>query len=160
MGEEWGAREPFPFFCDFHGELAEAVRKGRRREFAEAYAAHGDDIPDPLSADTRSSAVLDWDARAKPPHTARLTLTRALLAARRKWIAPLVPEMLTPGNVRWQSGMLAADWPAGGKHLLLVANLSDSAQPKPSIAWGEPIWGGTPRDTIPPWSVHAAIGGP
>ena len=34
MGEEWGARQPFLFFCDFHGELAAAVRDGRRREFA------------------------------------------------------------------------------------------------------------------------------
>src|SRR5712691_137991 len=30
MGEEWGARTPFPFFCDFTGSLAEAVRNGRR----------------------------------------------------------------------------------------------------------------------------------
>ena len=40
MGDEWGAREPFPFFCDFKGDLAEAVRNGRRKEFAEAYAQH------------------------------------------------------------------------------------------------------------------------
>ena len=39
MGDEWGARRPFPFFCDFQGELADAVRNGRRKEFAEAYAA-------------------------------------------------------------------------------------------------------------------------
>ena len=30
MGEEWGTTRPFPFFCDFEPELAEAVRKGRR----------------------------------------------------------------------------------------------------------------------------------
>ena len=34
MGEEWGATEPFPFFCDFDADLAEAVREGRRQEFA------------------------------------------------------------------------------------------------------------------------------
>ena len=34
MGEEWGAASPFPFFCDFSGELAEVVRKGRREEFS------------------------------------------------------------------------------------------------------------------------------
>ena len=34
MGEEWGSRQPFPFFCDFKGELADAVRNGRKREFA------------------------------------------------------------------------------------------------------------------------------
>src|SRR5664280_2391578 len=37
MGEEWGATEPFPFFCDLSGERAEAVRKGRKAEFADAY---------------------------------------------------------------------------------------------------------------------------
>src|SRR5262249_128090 len=30
MGEEWGSIRPFPFFCDFRGELAQAVRQGRR----------------------------------------------------------------------------------------------------------------------------------
>ena len=34
MGEEWGCQQPFLFFCDFEGELGEAVRKGRREEFA------------------------------------------------------------------------------------------------------------------------------
>ena len=49
MGEEWGSKVPFPFFCDFKGGLAEAVRKGRRNEYAWAYATYGDDVPDPLS---------------------------------------------------------------------------------------------------------------
>ena len=48
MGEEWGSKAPFPFFCDFEGDLAEAVRQGRRREYAWAYAKYGDEIPDPL----------------------------------------------------------------------------------------------------------------
>jgi maltooligosyltrehalose trehalohydrolase len=30
MGEEWAAAQPFPFFCDFDADLADAVRKGRR----------------------------------------------------------------------------------------------------------------------------------
>src|SRR5690606_30237765 len=34
MGEEWGETRPFQFFTDFHGDLAVAVREGRRREFA------------------------------------------------------------------------------------------------------------------------------
>ena len=33
MGEEWGSKAPFPFFCDFKGDLADAVRKGRRAEY-------------------------------------------------------------------------------------------------------------------------------
>ena len=49
MGEEWGSKTPFPFFCDFQGDLADAVRKGRRSEFAWAYAKYGDEVPDPLA---------------------------------------------------------------------------------------------------------------
>ena len=33
MGEEFAASSPFLFFCDFTGDLAEAVTEGRRREF-------------------------------------------------------------------------------------------------------------------------------
>jgi maltooligosyltrehalose trehalohydrolase len=158
MGDEWGAREPFPFFCDFKGELADAVRKGRRREFAEAYAAYGEEIPDPLSVDTWSSAALDWDARSKPAHSSRLALVRALLATRQKLIAPLIPTMVTAGNVRFDAGVLSADWIAGEKRLRLLANLADASAAKPALAWGAPIWGDQPPQELPPWSVYAAIG--
>ena len=67
MGEEWGSKRPFPFFCDFRGELADAVRKGRRDEFKSEYAELGDEIPDPLDEETFRSAVLDWDARETGP---------------------------------------------------------------------------------------------
>ena len=49
MGEEWGCTQPFPFFCDFSGDLADAVRNGRRKEFADAYADPAMEVPDPLS---------------------------------------------------------------------------------------------------------------
>jgi maltooligosyltrehalose trehalohydrolase len=160
MGEEWGASEPFPFFCDFQGELAEAIRQGRRREFAEAYAAHGAEIPDPLARRTRDSAVLDWQARTREPHAARLALTRALLAARRKWVVPLIPAMTMPGEVRLNDGLLHAQWVALGRSLLLLANLSDDPRPHPAdLVWGASIWGDKPSHELPPWSVYAAIGG-
>ena len=49
MGEEWGSKAPFPFFCDFKGDLADAVAQGRRREYGWAYAKYGDEVPDPLA---------------------------------------------------------------------------------------------------------------
>ncbi len=158
MGDEWGAREPFPFFCDFHGDLADAVRQGRRREFAEAYALHGDEIPDPLAQETRDAATLDWQAREEPAHAERLALTKALLAARHHFVAPLIPAMTTAGEVTFESGVLTARWAAGNKTLLLLSNLSDAGKPKPALAWGKPIWGDTPPPELPPWSVYAAIG--
>ena len=53
MGEEWGAATPFAYFCDFHGELGEAIRAGRRREFA-AFHDHDVEVPDPLAESTFS----------------------------------------------------------------------------------------------------------
>jgi maltooligosyltrehalose trehalohydrolase len=159
MGEEWGATEPFPFFCDFTGDLADAIRNGRKREFAEAYARHGDEIPDPLSGDTRTSAVLDWDSPGKPEHARRLELTRALLATRRRWIVPLLPAMTGGGSATFDDGILHATWPAGPDSLLLLANVSSTPTPCPPIAWGDQIWGDAPPRDLPPWSVYAAIGG-
>jgi malto-oligosyltrehalose trehalohydrolase len=159
MGEEWGATEPFPFFCDFTGDLADAVRNGRKREFAEAYARYGDEIPDPLSGDTRASAVLDWNALGKSEHARRLALTRSLLAARRQRIVPLIPAMTGENTATFDDGIVHASWPAGSHSLLLLVNFADTSTPCPPIAWGEPIWGDAPPRDLPPWSVYAAIGG-
>jgi len=158
MGEEWGATEPFPFFCDFAGELADAVRNGRRKEFAEAYAKHdGADIPDPLAEATRNAAVLDWQAPLVSPHRERLALTRALLTARREHVVPLLPLMRGGAHVEFSSGVLAAIWRAGERRLQLVANLSERVKPRLQLRWGAPIWGDEPPHDLPPWSVFAAI---
>ena len=158
MGEEWGATEPFPFFCDFQGDLAEAVRNGRRREFAEAYARHGEEIPDPLSAATRASAVPDWNALAKPAHAERLALVRSLLDVRKRSIVPLLSEIKSRGEASFASGLLRARWRAGAKSLQLLANLSDKNARRPGACGGEPIWGGEPPQTLSSWSVYVAIG--
>ena len=98
MGDEWGAREPFPFFCDFKGELAEAVREGRRKEFAEAYARHGGEVPDPLAEQTVRLAALDWTRSKKPDHRARLDLVRRLLAARKAIVMPACRNSPVPAR--------------------------------------------------------------
>jgi maltooligosyltrehalose trehalohydrolase len=159
MGDEWGATEPFPFFCDFQGDLAEAVRQGRKREFADAYAKHGGaDIPDPLAQSTRDAAVLDWDAHLRPPHAERLALTQSLLAARKQHVVPLTPAMSSDNQVDFDNGLLNAAWPAGDKLLQIVANLSAVCQPCPTVNWTQHVWGGTPPDPLPAWSVYAGIG--
>src|SRR6202022_4317381 len=79
MGEEWGSKAPFPFFCDFQGDLANAVRQGRRKEFDGAYAKYGDEIPDPLEESTFQSAALDWDALNDAAGGGRLALVRDVL---------------------------------------------------------------------------------
>ncbi len=161
MGEEWGSRRPFPFFCDFTGALAAAVRKGRRNEFKAAYARLGDNIPDPLAERTFRSAVLDWDARDADPGRKRLALVRQLLTLRRDKIAPLLGGIaFDPAAMRCAEPLLAVAWTlADGRRLPLLANLSDAPAARPAD-WkpGAPIWGGEPKEELPPWSVFWSIG--
>ncbi len=59
MGEEYGATTPWMFFSDFSGDLADAVRAGRRREFAQHGWDEGD-VPDPQDPATFEASKLDW----------------------------------------------------------------------------------------------------
>jgi malto-oligosyltrehalose trehalohydrolase len=161
MGQEWGARTPFPFFCDFSGELAEEIRKGRRREFAEAYETYGDDVPDPLAASTFRTAKLDWDDR-DGEGSDRYTLVKALLAIRKAEIMPRLAGVsfgraeLQPGNI------LSAQWKLrDGGWLAVLANLSDqSATRSHALLRGRAIWGGQAPERLPAWSVFWATGDP
>ncbi|MEU6547380.1 malto-oligosyltrehalose trehalohydrolase [Streptomyces sp. NPDC046859] len=82
QGEEWAAGTPWQFFTDHTDpELAEAVRRGRRREFA----AHGwaeEDVPDPQDPATRERSCLDWSEPGREPHARVLAWYRRLIALR------------------------------------------------------------------------------
>jgi malto-oligosyltrehalose trehalohydrolase len=161
MGEEWGAVQPFPFFCDFRGDLADAVRNGRRREFEAQFSdANHDEIPDPLAEATFRSAVLNWDDRAREPHASRLKLVRELLALRRDHTAQFA-DAYTGGSARAEAkgDVLIAHWAAAqAPRLSLIANLSESECTLPASEYrGEPIWGGVPGAKLRPWAVHWAI---
>ena len=160
MGEEWGATTPFPFFCDFSGALAEAVRKGRHAEFADAYARLGDEIPDPLDERTFRSAKLDWTERDGEAAKRRLGLVCELLAVRRRRVMPLLARIaFDPSATGCDGGVLRAGWRHPDARLRLLANVSgESAQRPPDWIQGAPIWGGEPGETLPPWSVFCSIG--
>ena len=161
MGDEWGSRVPFPFFCDFHGDLAGAVRKGRRKEYDWAYAKYGDEVPDPLDAATFQSAVLDWETRNQPAGQRRLALVRELLAIRQREIASRLAGTAFGDSQVEDNGLLTASWRMGdGAMLRLTANLSGNEIARPSIqTTGAPIWGGEAGERLPPWSVFWHIGG-
>jgi maltooligosyltrehalose trehalohydrolase len=155
MGEEWGSKTPFPFFCDFKDDLADAVRKGRRKEFAGAYRTYGDDVPDPMDRETFRSAVLDWEQPDSTAGQARLKLVRELLTTRRRVIVPRLAGAAFGEAHAADNGLLTANWRMGdGAMLRLTANLSASeiASP-PDQATGTPIWGASTGDVMPPWSV-------
>jgi malto-oligosyltrehalose trehalohydrolase len=159
MGEEWGSTAPFPFFCDFQGDLADAVRQGRRREFAGAYAKYGDEVPDPLDQATCRSAVPDWNAHDLPQARQRLTLVRKLLAIRHREITPRLAGAKFGDASAGDNGMLSANWRMGdGTLLQLLANLSDQAVDTQTEMTGARIWGGDAADPIAPWSVFWHLG--
>ncbi|ADU47867.1 malto-oligosyltrehalose trehalohydrolase [Intrasporangium calvum] len=82
MGEEWRASTPFQFFTSFDDQwLADAVRKGRREEFA-AYGWAAEDVPDPQDPATWSGSVLNWAERGTPGHTEMLEFYRELTKTR------------------------------------------------------------------------------
>ncbi len=82
MGEEWAAGTPWQFFASFPDpELGDAVRNGRRSEFAR----HGwdvEEVPDPQSARTVRDSTLDWSELDEPGHRRVLDWYRTLIALR------------------------------------------------------------------------------
>ena len=160
MGEEWGSKAPFPFFCDFGGDLADAVRKGRRIELAWAYEEYGDEVPDALARSSRDSAVLDWNEPNTPAAQKRLTLVRNLLKIRRQEIVPRLANATFGEAYVNENRLLAAHWRMGdGATLRLLANLSEQAiRHEADKASGTLIWGSELGDSVPPWTVLWRIG--
>ncbi len=155
QGEEWGSKVPFPFFCDFHGDLADAVRNGRRKEFASAYAKHGDDIPDPLDITTFEKAKIDWEMRDGAGKR-RWAMVRDLLRMRKQYILPRNVGARF-GKVEEMGGLLIANWTMGDdRQLTLRANLSDKPVTA-SAATGTLIWG-RQGDALAPWAIQWWMG--
>jgi malto-oligosyltrehalose trehalohydrolase len=141
MGEEWGCKQPFLFFCDFEGELGEAVRKGRREEFAR-FAGFKGSVPDPLAEGTFKQCVLDWNKRDPGwfAHYKKLLQVRARAIAPRKF-GPGKYRMLGERafEVRWDK-------------LVLVANCGDEKVEVKNAPSEAPLWSnGKPGA---PWSVN------
>ena len=161
MGEEWGSNAPFPFFCDFDGDLADAVRKGRRVEFAWAYAEYGDEVPDPLAASTSRFRC------ARLGRARRSRGAEAPDAGARPAEDPPRADRAPPGRRRLRRSSRSEQWPARrpagawatALRFSLAANLSDQAIGQPSAeARGTLIWGSELSDSVPPWSVRWHIG--
>jgi malto-oligosyltrehalose trehalohydrolase len=141
MGEEWGCKQPFLFFCDFEGELGEAVRKGRREEFSR-FASFQGSIPDPLAEGTFRLCVLDWNKR----DPGWLSHTKQLLHLRARAIAP---RKFGPGKYR-MLGERAFEVTWSG--LTLIANCGDQKVDVKDAPRQAPLWSNGPPGAA--WSVN------
>lgn len=129
MGEETASRTPFLFFTDHHDELADAVREGRRQEFAGfaefADPARREQIPDPNADTTFTACVVSPDEAAG---SERLALYQRLLTIRRDQIIPRLHGNVTAQASRIGSKAVRASWKLGdGSRLVIITNLSAEA---------------------------------
>ncbi|SFR08668.1 malto-oligosyltrehalose trehalohydrolase [Desulfoscipio geothermicus] len=86
MGEEYGETAPFQYFTSHTDpELAEAVRKGRREEFA-AFDWE-EEVPDPQDEATFRRSRLNHDLRRQGHHRVLYRLYRQLIRLRREVLA-------------------------------------------------------------------------
>jgi len=166
MGEEWGATQPFCFFTDFHDELADAVREGRRREFRKfpefADEAARAAIPDPNAPSTFEASRLDWSVLEQQDHAAWLSHCRELLAIRKAAIAPRLAGMAGHSGEAetFERTGVRSGWTLGdGSHLSLVANLGPDPVRPGTAPEGETLFvfpgdmTSPLEDALPPWSV-------
>jgi maltooligosyltrehalose trehalohydrolase len=160
MGEEWAASAPFLFFTDHHGELADAVREGRRKEFAHfaafANAESRARIPDPNADSTFTASSPDMREVSRPPHDAMLALHRSLLALRHRDIVPRLPGARAIAAFALGPRAVLGRWRMGdGARLTIATNLDEA--PVAAQATGPLLFEGRPgaaaelaAGTLPP----------
>ena len=93
-----GCGATLPVLCDFGPELAAAVRKGWRQEFARfpefQDPAVREMIPAPTAEATFLAAKLAWHDREREPHAEQLARYSRLLHVRRREIEPTAIDAL------------------------------------------------------------------
>jgi maltooligosyltrehalose trehalohydrolase len=143
MGEEAGAEEPFLYFTDHRdAKLAEAVREGRRGEFAK-FAGFADEkkraaISDPNAAESFERSRPRFDG---PGSDDWRSLYRRLLRLRREHVIPRLKHSKAEGAEAVADAAVVARWRLGdGARLTLACNLGAAAAPA-LLPASPPLWG-------------------
>lgn len=133
MGEEYGEKNPFLYFISHTDpDLINAVREGRRREFAQ-FAWEGE-VPDAQAEETFRKSVLSWDLEQEPGKTLHnyyrylihFRKTRTAMQGRQRNTARVYPP--TMGKVIGFERKYAQDW------VLIVLNFE-----KETATFSQPI---------------------
>jgi maltooligosyltrehalose trehalohydrolase len=83
MGEEYAEPNPFLYFVSHtDAELAEAVRQGRKQEFAAFHAAG--EAPDPVSEETFQRSKLQWNSLQQQKHQTMFLYYKELIRIRKE----------------------------------------------------------------------------
>ena len=120
MGEEYSEQAPFNYFVS-HGDpsLVEAVRRGRKREFAKLGCA--EDIPDPQSEATFLDSKLHWDLQTLGEHRILWHFYQELLRIRRTVppLAELDKNAMEVTSFADEKALLVRRWKASSQVLIV-----------------------------------------
>jgi maltooligosyltrehalose trehalohydrolase len=139
MGEEYGETAPFPYFISHSdAELIEAVRRGRREEFA-AFQWQGE-IPDPQDDATFLQAKLHHEARHSERHRVLYEFYRELLRLRKAIpaLADLNKESMNVIGYDNEQVLFVHRW-SGAAHAIVIESFGRArasiALPIPAGHW-------------------------
>jgi len=129
MGEEYSESNPFQYFVSHTDpDLAEAVRKGRKAEFA-AFHLQGE-APDPMAEETFINSKLQWNLVTQEPHQTMFRYYQNLIKLRQE-LPPL--KNLNRQNLDVVANedtktLLMHRWHED-QHIICFMNFSQNTQP-------------------------------
>jgi maltooligosyltrehalose trehalohydrolase len=130
QGEDYGERAPFRFFSDhIDGEIAAATREGRRREFA-AFAAFGEELPDPQDPATFAASKLTREGEPdgmRELYAAALALRSELRGEEADAQADGRRLTVRRGPYRILANFGDDPWPLDGEPVLTAGDVRDGA---------------------------------
>ena len=123
MGEEYDETAPFQYFTSHgDGQLAEAVRKGRREEFKSF--TWSEEVPDPQSEETFERSKLQWGLRKSERGSQMLKWYSRLLSLR-KYHPALGPEI--PCRAQAEGRLIKVERKSEHIEVMLLLNFSPEA---------------------------------
>ncbi|WP_374949207.1 malto-oligosyltrehalose trehalohydrolase [Mucilaginibacter sp.] len=128
MGEEYAEENPFLYFVSHSDpELIDAVRKGRKAEFASFYA--DGEAPDPQAVTTFEQSKLNWDTVNAGNHKIMRNYYKALIGLRKQLPAlhTLNRNQLSVTFDADQQTLQLHRW-AGSQHVYAFMNFSKEAR--------------------------------
>lgn len=141
MGQEHGETAPFSYFTS-HGDpgLAEAVREGRRAEFAGFGWEHA--LADPQDPATFERSKLDWTKLSRAPHGQMLALHRDLLRLRREHacLRNGRKDLLAIEAHEERGFMIVQRWDPSGSTALVLLNFAPRPERLPILSAVGPRW--------------------
>lgn len=163
MGEEWGEQAPFMYFVS-HSDpaLIEAVRQGRKREFA-AFQGAGE-APDAQAEETFLRSKLQWPRLMQEPHRTLFRYYQALLTLRkqsslrhpnRESVAVVVDENRRTLTLFRQQKQNTSDESAVSETVVCLMNFAKEAQSL-TLPTGNKSWNKLLDSADPQWHGPAA----